>query len=174
MIDNLNQTITNLNTFPDRPNYTTSNAYAQAVADWLSEEGIFSGEIGNLVPKLEAMINQINTDIQGVNNAVLVTGFMGEYDNGTTYDSGDSVYYDGAIYVSIIDSNSDLPTTSNWKKISDSGYSKNEVDNLLNDKADATHNHDGIYLKPDGDGSQLTGISSGGNYFDLKAKFKGL
>ena len=68
-IDTINQTITELATFPDRTNYGSSSTYALAVATWLSEEGVFSGELSDLVSKLETMITQINNDISGVNTS---------------------------------------------------------------------------------------------------------
>jgi len=127
MITAINQEITPLTVFPDRTNYNSSSAYATAVAAWLNEEGIFSGQIDALVPKLETMISEINADVEAISNAndVLVglANYKGDwlinYDDGSGYTLGDSVTYtDGETYIAKVDANIAEPTskttTESW------------------------------------------------------------
>ena len=136
-IDNINQNITPLTTFPDRTNYVSSSAYAAAVATWLSEEGVFSGELGDLVPKLETMIDQINTTADAITASEIITvgaaNYKGDWSSLISYNQSDSVSYNGVRYISKVNSNlNNQPDVSSneWFELPDS-YSKAEVDALF-------------------------------------------
>ena len=131
MIANINQNITALTTFPNRTTYSSSSAYAASVVAWLIQEGIFSGQIQDLVPKLETMINEINTSAEAIAASELivvgVSNYQGDWIAGT-YSKSQSISIGDNKYISKIDNNTDEPPSSNWLLIKGS-YSKTETYN---------------------------------------------
>lgn len=63
MINEINQLITALTTFPQRSSYTSSDAYAQSVENWLNELKTLSNELSVLVPELQGFTTELNLAI---------------------------------------------------------------------------------------------------------------
>lgn len=61
MINEIQTVITQLSTFPDRPNYKSAREYAASVAVWLRENKALSIALATLVPELNEIIVQLNS-----------------------------------------------------------------------------------------------------------------
>lgn len=141
-ISTITQTITPFSgVFPQRNNYTSSNAYAQAVETWLTEEQAFQTELITVRSQLNTTIGEINTGINQVNADMQTTveakdaalagsNYKGDWVSTTTYTQPASVTYNGAFYALKVASDiGSTPSTSSsiWQLLPHSGL---EVPNI--------------------------------------------
>jgi len=158
MIDQLTKDIPSVSVYPDRTAYTkeTERAWKLAVRDWLKQIKDFANAYGLSVEELKVMIEQINLAIDSMDVAITALNYQGnwtaidEQGNPRVYSLGQSVSHNGSRWASK-DNNTEEPseTAINWEKISLDAYSKSEVDNALEEKANITDVNTALTTKQD-------------------------